>query len=89
MKFIQIYLSIVGAFSIGLLILLVLLVQFSVCSYSLAWHWLLRRTTWGKLMMNYAIGLDKIDVARGRSVPAPPYGINQFPRVTKMSRYLS
>ena len=27
-------------------------------------------------MQNYAVGLDKIDVARGRSVPAPPYGIN-------------
>ena len=25
-------------------------------------------------MLDYAIGLDKIDVARGRSVPAPPYG---------------
>ena len=24
-------------------------------------------------MTNYAIGLDKIDIARGRSVPAPPY----------------
>ena len=27
-------------------------------------------------MTNYAIGLDKIDIARGRSVPAPPYGGN-------------
>lgn len=27
-------------------------------------------------MINYAIGLDKIDIARGRSVPAPAYGGN-------------
>ena len=27
-------------------------------------------------MTNYAIGLDKIDIARGRSVPAPSYGGN-------------
>ena len=27
-------------------------------------------------MANYAIGLDKIDIARGRSVPAPAYGGN-------------
>ena len=68
---------ILGSFSIGVLVILVLLVQLIVCVYSILWSWLLQNSTWGRLMQNYALGLDKIDVARGRSVPAPPYGINQ------------
>ena len=51
-----------------------MLVQLAVCIYSMAWPWVLSKTTWGKLMADYAVGLDKIDIARGRSVPAPPYG---------------
>ena len=62
-----------GSFTIGVLIILILLVQLLVSVYSVIWPWVLRNTTWGKLMTNYAIGLDKIDIARGRSVPAPPY----------------
>ena len=69
----QNYIYLAGSFSIGVLIILVLLVQLCVSIYSVIWPWVLRRTTWGKLMTNYAIGLDKIDIARGRSVPAPPY----------------
>ena len=72
-------LLILGAFSIGLLIVLVLLVQISLCCYSITWPWLIRRSTWGKLMTNYAAGLDKIDIARGRSVPAPAYASNLLP----------
>ena len=64
---------ILGSFSIGVLIILVLLLQLVVSVYSVLWPWLLGNSTWGKLMKNYAIGLDKIDIARGRSVPAPPY----------------
>ena len=67
---------ILGSFSIGVLVILVLLVQLIVCIYSILWSWLIQNSTWGRLMQNYAVGLDKIDVARGRSVPAPPYGIN-------------
>ena len=67
---------ILGSFSIGVLVILVLLVQLIVCVYSILWSWLLQNSTWGRLMQNYALGLDKIDVARGRSVPAPPYGMN-------------
>ena len=62
-----------GSFTIGVLIILVLMVQLLVSVYSVIWPWVLQSTTWGKLMTSYAIGLDKIDIARGRSVPAPPY----------------
>ena len=67
------YIYLTGSFSIGILIILVLMVQLFVSTYSVIWPWVLRKTTWGRLMTNYAIGLDKIDIARGRSVPAPPY----------------
>ena len=62
-----------GSFSIGVLIILVLLLQLVVSVYSVLWSWVLANSPWGKLMKNYAIGLDKIDIARGRSVPGPPY----------------
>ena len=60
-----------SAFSIGVVIVLVLVVQLCIAIFGLAWPFLFTKTSWGNLMARYSAALDKMDVARGRSVPVP------------------
>lgn len=62
----------------SLVVLKVMLIslQCLLCLYSVIWQpWIVPRSCWGKLMTKYSGGVAKIDVARGRSVPCPPYSI--------------
>ena len=50
---------------------LLILGTFGLSLYSLTWPWMISKSTWGQLMEQYSIILNKIDVARGRCVPVP------------------
>ena len=50
---------------------LMILGTFGLSLYSLTWPWMISKSTWGQLMEQYSIILNKIDVARGRCVPVP------------------
>ena len=58
-------------FSIAILMVLLILGTFGLSLYSLTWPWMISKSTWGQLMEQYSIILNKIDVARGRCVPVP------------------
>ena len=48
-------------------------VQLGIATFATVWPFLIKHSSWGQLMSNYSSSLDKIDIARGRCVPAPPY----------------
>ncbi len=58
---------------LGILLSAVLSLLTALSGYGAAWPWVNSRTLWGRLMATYARTVDKLDVARGRSVPSPPY----------------
>ena len=50
---------------------MLILATLGLSLYSLTWPWMISKSTWGQLMEQYTIILNKIDVARGRCVPVP------------------
>ena len=60
-------------FSVLLLSIIILCIQIGLATYGVIRTFLIRFSTWGKLMTQYSKSLDKIDIARGRCVPAPPF----------------
>lgn len=48
-------------------------VQMPVMFFASFWPSLSRNATWGKLMVYYHRAVEKMDVARGRTVPLPPF----------------
>ena len=50
------------------------------------WPFAVRFTSWGKLMSTYSRSVDKIDVARGRCVPVPPFDDDASPAWQSASR---
>lgn len=59
---------------------LILGAQIVLCFYSIFWPLRVRSTLWGRLMHRYAVGLDKMDVARGHCIPTPPFEVESRPR---------
>ena len=60
--------------------ILVLGGQTCLCLYAAIWPLRVRSCLWGRLMHRYAVGLEKMDVARGHCVPAPPFEVVSGPR---------
>ncbi len=66
---------------LGVLLAVVVGLLTVLSAYGAAWPWLNSQTLWGRLMATYARTVDKLDVARGRCVPSPPYGVAGKARV--------
>ena len=80
------YLIYEGRISILLLTELVLLAQLVVAILAALWPFSVRFSAWGRLMSTYSESVDKIDVARGRCVPVPPFDDDASPAWQSASR---
>jgi hypothetical protein len=77
---------IVGIYALAIVVAIMMLVQLGLVTFATFWPFLIKYSSWGKLMSNYSSSLDKIDIARGRCVPAPPFVTAVTPETSQRSQ---